>query len=536
MKKIVWKLAVALFLALAFIFLAQSSKLDAAQKKKPNILFILTDNQSSNMVGAYGNKAFNTPNMDRLASEGIWFNQAYATHGMSSPTRASILTGLMPSQHGVHFALADDPKTLAEWPQDWSAIEEFRNLPQTLHDAGYTTALIGKYHLGLPWKSQLEFDYWLTFPAGHTKSFYGMQIIDNGKRYVYPGHVTEFWTKRAVEYIKSHKDSEKPFFLYLTYNGPYNIPPAMLYDPPNEYDKDYEGKEEALSPREPIADILLEAAGRFAPDAPAMEIFHPDKDTLPWGAIKAVNSKYTIRRVAAEVTKVDTGIGQVMAALKESGLDENTLVIFSSDQGVATGQNGLWCQSYVTWPSNLYDFQVRIPLAFRQTGTIKPGQKLDQLVSEVDFLPTILDYVGLGDLKIDNTSGKSYASLLRGEKNGWTDRDAVFFEEEQSRAIRTPEWMYCRRFTGTGSEELYDMKKDPGQKHNLAVDSKYLSIKKELEARLDAFFAQYADPKYDLWKGGTVKSSTAFWDWKNIWPNWAPVTKKVKKPFSDLNP
>lgn len=486
------------------------------------------------MVGAYGNKVFKTPNMNRLAGEGIWFNQAYSTHGMSSPTRASILTGLMPSQHGVHFALDDEPKALAKWPQDWSAIEEFRNLPQTLHDAGYTTALIGKYHLGLPWKPQLKFDNWVTFPAGHTKSFYNMEIIDNGKRYIYPGHVTEFWTKRAVEYIKSQKGNEKPFFLYLTYNGPYNIPPAMLYDPPNEYDKDYEGKEEAISPREPVGDTLLEAAGRFAPDNPMIKKFHPDKNTLPWGAIKALNNKYTIRRVAAEVTKVDTGIGRVMAALKESGLDKNTLVIFTSDQGVATGQNGLWCQSFVTWPSNLFDFQVRVPLAFRQTGTIKKGQKSDQLVSEVDFLPTILDYIGLGRLKIDNTSGKSFAPLLKGEKIDRTGRDAVFFEEEQSRAVRTPEWMYCKRFTGLGPEELYDMKKDPGQKINLAADEKYLEIKKKLEAKLDAFFVQYADPKYDLWKGGTVKSNTGFPTWSTIWPHWAPVLEKVKKPFSDL--
>lgn len=533
MKKMIWTLAGALFLALAFVFLAQNYKPNAAQKRRPNILFILTDNQSNNMVGIYGNKVFMTPNMDRLASEGIWFNQAYSTHGMSSPTRASILTGLMPSQHGVHFALDDDPKTLAKWPKDWSAIEEFRNLPQTLHDAGYTTALIGKYHLGLPWKPQLKFDCWITFPAGHTKSFYNMEIIDNGRRYVHPGHVTEFWTKRAVEYIKSQKGSDKPFFLYLTYNGPYNIPPAMLCDPPNEYDKQYEGKEEAISPREPIGDTLLEAAGRFAPDSPMIMKLHPDKNTLPWGAIKAVNNQYAIRHVAAEVAKVDSGIGRVMAALKEGGLDENTLVIFSSDQGVATGQKGLWCQSFITWPSNLYDFQVRIPLAFRQPGTIKKGQKVEQLVSEVDLLPTILDYIGLSNLKIANTSGKSFASLLRETKDGWVGRDAVFFEEEQSRAIRTPEWMYCKRFTGYGPEEIYDMKKDPGQKKNLAADKQYLPVKKKLAARLEAFFARYADPKYDLWKGGTVKSNNAFPYWAKIWPHWAPVTEKVDRPFSD---
>jgi arylsulfatase A-like enzyme len=223
-----------------------------------------------------------------------------------------------------------------------------------------------------------------------------------------------------------------------------------------------------------------------------------------------------------------------MAALKESGLDKDTLVIFTSDQGVATGQNGMWCQSFVTWPSNLYDFQVRVPLVFRQPGSIKAGRRSGQLISEVDYLPTILDYIGLGDLKIANTSGRSFVPLLKGEQRGWSGRDAVFFEEEQSRAIRTPEWMYCRRFTGYGQEELYDMKKDPGQKKNLAEDKKYQAVKNKLAAQLKEFFNKYTDPKYDLWCGGTVKSNNAFPFWKKIWPHWAPVTLKVKEPFTDL--
>jgi arylsulfatase A-like enzyme len=246
----------------------------------------------------------------------------------------------------------------------------------------------------------------------------------------------------------------------------------------------------------------------------------------------ALNNKYAIRRTAAEVTKVDAGLGKVMQALKESGLDENTLVIFTSDQGVAYGQNGIWCQAFLTYPSNLYDFQVRVPLYVRQTGSIKPGQVSDMLISEVDLLPTILDYVGLGDLKINNGTGKSFVPLLKGGEV--PIRDAVFFEEEQSRAIRTHDWMYCKRYPGLGPEELYDMKKDPGQKKNLAEDKKFLGTKKKLEARLDEFFARNADPKYDLWKGGTVKSNTGFPRWYMIWPHWGAETKKVTKPFSDL--
>lgn len=531
------KTAKALFFAGYAIFILLAVRPVFAEERKdtrPNIVFILTDNQSGAMIGSYGNKAFITPNLDKLAKEGIWFDRAFATHGMSSPTRASIMTGLMPSQHGVHFALDDDPKKLAKMPKDWCAIEEFRNLPQTLHDAGYETALIGKYHLGLPWKSQLKFDNWVTFPQGHTTSFYNNEIIDNGKQYRYPGHLTNFWTKRAVDYLKEHKNSKKPFFLYLTYNGPYCIPPTVLRDPPNEYDKLYNGKEDQISPREPLNDFLLDALGRFPPTSFLVKRAHPDIMVLPWAAAKAVNNKYAIRRVAAEVTKVDDGIGKVMKALKESGLDDSTLVIMSSDQGVATGQLGIWCQSFMTYPSNLYDFQLRVPMIFRHTGKIKPAQKTEMLVSEVDLFPTILDYAGIKNKKIDNCTGISFAPALEGKKSIRRDRDAVFFEEEQSRAIRTQKWMYCKRFPGYGPEELYDMVKDPGQKKNLASVKEYSETKKKLEARLDEFFEKNADPKYDLWKAGTVKSNTGFPIWGMIWPHWGPVLEKAKHPFSDI--
>ena len=506
----------------------------STKKPRPNILFILTDNQSYQMASCYGNKAFYTPNIDRLASQGIQFNRLFATHGMSSPTRASIMTGLMPSQHGVHFALYDEKEQTDKWPQDWCAIEEFRTMPQTLHDAGYATAIIGKYHLGLPWKPQLKFDHWVTFPTGHTTSFYDNTIIDNGKQYKYPGHLTDLWTKKAIEYIKSQKKGDKPFFLYLTFNGPYAIPPAILYDKPNEYDKLYMGKEELISPRERVHDYLLNSLGEYPPTNILVKREHPQLWQLPWGAAMALNNKYAIRRTAAEVSKVDDGIGKVLKALKEAGLEEDTLVILSSDQGVAYGQNGIWCQAFMTDPSNLFDFQVRVPLIIKHKGIIKAGTKSDILVSEVDLLPTILDYAGLSDKKIANGTGKSFAPLLKGKSLGKTWRDAVFYEEEQTRAIRTNEWMYCKRFPGRGPEELYDMVRDPEQKNNLAVNKKYANTKKKLEARLDEFFNKNANPKYDLWKGGTVKSNTGYPRWYMIWPHWGSEVVKVKKPFTDL--
>jgi len=156
------------------------------------------------------------------------------------------------------------------------------------------------------------------------------------------------------------------------------------------------------------------------------------------------------------------------------------------------------------------------------------------MVSEYDLFPTVLDYIGLENLKIANTPGKSYAPKLKGEKLDWSGRDAVFFEEEQTRAIRTDKWMFCLRFPGLGPEELYDMKSDPEQRKNLAEDKKYAGVKKQLKDRLMAFFDKYADPKYDTWKGGTVKSNTGFPRWGLVWPHWGAEVKKVTNPFSDL--
>ena len=164
---------------------------------QPNLLLIITDNQSPSLLGAYGNRHIRTPNIDELARQGMRFEQAYAASGVCSPSRATLLTGLMPSQTGVHNGLPGEFEI-----RNYSALEEFRTLPQTLADAGYATALIGKYHLGDHRRPQLGFDYWVTFRAGHTTSFVSQEIIDNRRTVNVSDtaeHMTDFWTRRAVE-------------------------------------------------------------------------------------------------------------------------------------------------------------------------------------------------------------------------------------------------------------------------------------------------------------------------------------------------
>ena len=201
----------------ATIFNAHSGGLAAkATNSKTNVVLIVSDNQSPSLLGAYGNQQISTPHIDQLAESGIKYTNAYAASGVCSPTRAALLTGLMPSQTGVHNALPTNKQRIGI--EDWSAIEEFRTLPKTMSDAGYQTALIGKYHLGTHDKAQLGFDHWVTMKTGHTKSFMDTAIIKNGKSFTAKGHVTDFWTEEAIDFI-NNQSSESPFFLMLSYNG-----------------------------------------------------------------------------------------------------------------------------------------------------------------------------------------------------------------------------------------------------------------------------------------------------------------------------
>jgi arylsulfatase A-like enzyme len=456
------------------------------------------------------------------------FRNSFATNGMCSPTRASILTGLMPSQHGVATALTDPPNNKF-WPQNWGAIDEFRNMPQTLADAGYDTALIGKFHLGSPLEPKLKFKYWVTFPNGVTSTWFDNEIIDNGKTYVELGNIVNFWTNKAVDYIKHH-DRSKPFFLYLAYNGPYGLPPVILKPAGNDFIRLYAGNDMSSMPREPVNRDLLSGLvylERHAMDNPFYQWAGQYFQDLIW----SVNNLEIMQNYAAQISFVDYNVGKVLQALKESGMDDNTLVIYTADQGLAYSQKGFWGQSNNSDPANLYDSTVKVPLIMRHTKHISPMQRTDMMISEYDIFPTILDYAGLGNIKIANTPGKSFAPLLRDETLSWDNHDAIFMEQEATRAIRTQDWKYVK-FFDIPREELYNLLTDPGEKVNLAADPKYAQIKKNLNQRLDDFFHRYADPKYDLWQGGTVKSNSDVPDkWKAKNPNWTPVTKLVK-PFS----
>jgi arylsulfatase A-like enzyme len=201
---------------IAFAQPSAASGISSSSSKPPNIVFILVDNLPQAALPLYGNLDIKTPNINALAKQGITFTNAYSSNGICSPTRATLMTGLMPSQNGLHGALLDNI------PEGYGAIREFKTFPHILKGAGYDTALVGKWHIGtLDTISAAGFDYVVSKASGITNSMYNTSIFDNGKSYKVYEPISDFWTQKASDYIANHSTAAKPFFLTLSLSGPY---------------------------------------------------------------------------------------------------------------------------------------------------------------------------------------------------------------------------------------------------------------------------------------------------------------------------
>jgi arylsulfatase A-like enzyme len=442
---------------------------------KPNLVFILTDNQGAWTLGCYGNPDIRTPHIDRLAAEGMRFTRALSSNPVCSPTRATFLTGLIPSQHGVHSFL--DPKFMMG-PEAYNTLQEFTSLGEVLRDAGYACGLSGKWHLGANLTPSEGFTSWITKPDGSTREFYDQDVIENGQVRKEAGYTTDLWTRKGIEFIEQNRD--RPFFLFLAYNGPYSLGNLMLNPARNRHAEYYADHDLPSFPRD-----------RMHPWQFHNKTFH--------------NRPVAMRRVAAETSGVDDGVGEVMAALKRLGLDENTLVVYAADQGWMGGQNGIWGMGDHTRPVGAFELMMRIPFIFRHAGRIPAGKTNDLVVSNYDFLPTVLSHLGLRDRIPRNPRlpGQDFSAALLGRSLDW--ENVMYYEMEQCRAVRSDQWKYVARHP-SGPYELYDLKSDPHERFNQFGQPGTEDVQKELAAKLTAFFQQYADPQYDIWRGGRSKA------------------------------
>lgn len=461
-----------------FLLLTAFAPDAAADERKPNVVFILTDNQGAWTLGCYGNPDIRTPHIDKLAAGGIRFDRALSSNPVCSPTRATFLTGLIPSQHGVHCFL--DPKYMMG-PEAYNTLDEFTSLGEILRDEGYTCGLSGKWHLGANLTPSEGFSFWVTKPDGSTREFVDQKIIENGGVFDVAEYTTSYFTKRGVEFIEENKD--QPFCLFLAYNGPYALGPLLLNESPNRHAAYYADKDLLCFPRDSM---------------------HPwqfnNKDYF--------NNPVSMRRVACEVSGVDDGVGEIMSTLERLGIDDNTLVVYAADQGWMGGQNGIWGMGDHTRPFGAHDLMMQIPLIFRHPAKIPAGQTSDLLVSNYDFLPSLLSHLGLSDKMPSQprSPGRDFSPALHGKPVSWAEDNAVYYEFENTRAIRAERWKYVHRHPD-GPHELYDMESDPHERFNLFGQPNLDETTIRMKARLDDFFETYADPKYDVWKEGSSKAT-----------------------------
>jgi arylsulfatase A-like enzyme len=498
----------------------------------PNVVMLVTDNQSADSLGCYGNSEHETPRIDRLAREGTQFLRAFCTNGLCSPTRASILTGLMPSQHGVHIAMPDDD--VIRKADDYDVTREFRTLPYELRKHGYATGMVGKWHLGNFRQPGHGFDHWVAFTKGHTTDFYDNEVFVDGEVQRVEGqHIVEHFSDRAIEYLRA-RDRARPFFLQVNYDGPYVLPPTVVgADRRNPFFERFERR--SFQPFPPLDDRLIRSVVvpfDFDLD-PAEEYTLASAFNNLWWTVRVHNDQMTRANIAAQNALVDHAIGRVLDTLDDEGLTDDTLVIMTTDQGNPYGQRGLWGHPPWTDPPFVHDVTFRVPLVLRHPGRIPAQRLVDSVVSHYDLFPTILDHVGIHGVAIDGSPGRSLVPLVRSQGvDEWADE--AFFESETARSIRTREFLYTRHLAGTGDPECYDLVADPEQWTNVVGDGRYVDVVARLDARVQEFFAAHADPRYDLWNGGTGQAMVSRYRLykERYGPGW-DVTLDVGAAFLD---
>ena len=485
--------------------------------KRPNIILIFTDNQQADTLGCYGNDEVHTPNIDALSQGGVTFDNAFCPNGFCSPCRASVLTGMLPSQHGVHSWI--DDRQMDQWPLDWHALSGLETLPKLLKSHGYSTALVGKYHLGQPTSPAEGFDHWVTLEAGHVRSFYRNKIFDNGAVYDQTGHSVDFFTDKGIAFIEAQAEADTPFFLYLPYPAPYGHWPATKETDENRHTARY-------------SDCPMTSVPRMGLSKAAVDGFllrsHESAGGLDFSMLmRAPNDLGTLRNFYSQISMVDDGVGKIMGTLERLGIADDTLLIFTTDHGLSTGHHGFWGHGAATLPSNLHRAAHSIPMIMRQPGVTEAGLRSDLMVSGLDVFATILEHTGAPKPSAALPS-RSLMPALRAEDLSDWGADAVFSEQEETRVIRTPQWAYFKRFdkgpTRFG-DELYDVISDPTETVNLAEDPAYGEVVSALEDQLSAFFQAHSFARADLWSGGRpLQHSERKAFWRGVWgENWQPV-------------
>lgn len=487
--------------------------------KKMNFLFILSDDQGAWALHSAGNADVITPNLDELAREGNRFENFFCVSPVCSPARASILTGKIPSCHGVHDWLRSgslNKEDLGEIKDSPCFHDEKKAIPylegqitytDILAQNGYQCALAGKWHLGDSVHPQHGFSKWFTIGRGGCP-YYHPDIVDEGHVYFDDRYITDIITDKAMNYLDELSSEKKPFYLAVNFTAPHS--PWEESDHPKEYLDMYRNCEFNATPNLPINPNQIPSA--------------------PYGT--GERRKELLRGYYTAITAMDAQIGRLIAHLKEIDEWDNTVVIFSGDNGMNMGHHGIWGKGNGTFPLNLYDTAVKVPMIIRIPAKEDHGRIIHTMHSHYDLFQTILEIAGINYEKDEKLPGNSLIPALfeKDEEDG----DLVICDEYgANRMIRTKEWKYIHRYP-YGPHELYYLIEDPDENNNLIDDPSCLAILKSLRKRLNLWFFKYADDKMDASREavtgyGQMQKSGIYSDGGDVYFRQSAYMKKEQK-------
>lgn len=490
---------------------------------RPNIVFIMADDHAYQAISAYDNRLIETPNIDRIARLGMLFTNASVTNSICAPSRATILTGKHSHMNG---------KIDNHFPFDTTNV----TFPQLLQEAGYQTAMFGKLHFG---NNPKGFDQFKILPG--QGAYYNPEFITkNEGNITVPGYVTDIITDMTIDWLNAERIPERPFLLMYLHKAPHRSwlmaerhmaeftnrefpEPATLFD-------DYQGRPAAAEAEMSILkDMTWSGDTKLAPETlRLLGLYDAGMDTLRYrnsvGRLNAeqraifessygpVNQKFIdlypqmtqedilrwkyqryLQDYLGTIKAVDENVGRLLEYLEANDLMENTLIVYTSDQGFYLGEHGWFDKRFV------YDESFKTPLLVAWPGKIAPGSISDELVQNLDFAQTFLDAAGVAALP--DMQGESILPVLTGSMDGW-NREAVYYhyyeypaEHMVNRhyAIVTKTYKLIHYYFDQDYWELIDRKNDPQELHNMYNDPAYAVIQKKLHQQLEDIREKYGD-------------------------------------------
>lgn len=447
---------------------------------KYNIVFILSDDQSYFAQHKVCPEII-TPALDALGDSGSYFENCFCASPVCSPSRASLLTGTMPSYHGVHDWIVSgsvDLSTLPEFSRNRPPIRDNENTAidylegitaytDILADNGYDIALSGKWHLGDTMKERKGYTYWNTILRGGCR-YTAYDMYYQGEVTAHTNYLTDRIADNAIDYLRHHR-TKKPFYLGIHFTAPHT--PWDREEHPEEIWNLYKDTDFHSLSWSPV---------------------HKNQMQNPFIGDTPEKRRELIRGYFTAVTAMDRAIGRILDTVRELDLEKDTVVIFTSDNGMNVGQHGVWGKGNGTYPQNFYEESIRVPLMIRVPG--KSHRRVTDMVSHVDIFPTILALCGIEGAP-DQTCGSSFSGVLDGKK---FERNYVSVCSEYGavRMLRSSRYKFVKNDID-GENLFFDLELDPEENVNRVDDPSYAQTVLKMKRLLDECYSRYADPLRD---------------------------------------